>query len=302
MEAPQLRQLGVGDIVDRVFALYRSRPWLFIALAAVPYLLLTLIVFGVSVAMVGVAATRLSALTQLIEDISAQRAPDPAFVADVAVSLVGFVIVLVVVAVVLLSAQSAALIDAMGSSYLGRARTLSAAFGNGLRAAPRVIAVGILVFLMFIALWFVLAIVMVASNQVLVVLGGLLFGLVATVYLFSSSLIAPIVATLESAGPVRALQRSWRLSSGNRWRIIGLQFLLGVLNFVISTLLSSILVGALTTDVGVRTGVQTIINAIATIAWAPIQWGTFTVLYYDLRVRHEAYDLQLAAEALPRES
>lgn len=302
MEAPQLRQLGVGDIVDRVFALYRSRPWLFIALAAVPYLLLTLIVFGVSVAMVGVAATRLSALTQLIEDISAQRAPDPAFVADVAVSLVGFVIVLVIVAVVLLSAQSAALIDAMGSSYLGRARTLSAAFGNGLRAAPRVIAVGILVFLMFIALWFVLAIVMVASNQVLVVLGGLLFGLVATVYLFSSSLIAPIVATLESAGPVRALQRSWRLSSGNRWRIIGLQFLLGVLNFVISTLLSSILVGALTTDVGVRTGVQTIINAIATIAWAPIQWGTFTVLYYDLRVRHEAYDLQLAAEALPRES
>lgn len=302
MDAPQLRQLGVGDIVDRVFALYRSRPWLFIALAAVPYLLLTLIVFGVSVAMVGIAATRVTALTQLVQDISEQRTPDPAFIADVAVSLIGFVIVLVVVAVVLLSAQSAALIDAMGSSYLGRTRTLSVAFGTGLRAAPRVIAVGILVFLMFIALWIALAIAMVAANQVLVVLGALLFGLAASVYIFASSLIAPIVATLEGAGPVRALQRSWRLSSGNRWRIMGLQFLLGILNFVISTLLSAVLLGALTSDAGVRGGLQAIINAVATILWAPIQWGTFTILYYDLRVRHEAYDLQLAAEALPRES
>jgi hypothetical protein len=31
-----------------------------------------------------------------------------------------------------------------------------------------------------------------------------------------------------------------------------------------------------------------------------VYWGTFAVLYYDLRVRKEAFDLQLAAEALPR--
>ena len=301
MEAPQLRQLGVGDIVDRVFALYRSRPWLFVALAAVPYLLLTLIIFGVSVAMLGLASTRLSALTQLVEDLSAQRTPDLAFVADVAASLIGFVIVLVIVAVVLLSAQSAALVDAMGATYLGRTRTLSGAFATGLRAAPRVIAAGVLVFLMFVVLWIALAIVMVAANEVLVVLAAVLLGLVATTYIFASALIAPVVATLEGAGPVQALRRSWRLSSGNRWRIIGMQLLLGILNIVISTLLSAVLVGAITTDAGVRSGLQTILNAIATIAWAPIQWGTFTILYYDLRVRHEAYDLQLAAEALPRE-
>lgn len=301
MEAPQLRQLGVGDIVDRVFALYRSRPWLFIALAAVPYLLLTLIIFGVSVAMLGLASTRVTALTQLVEDLSAQRTPDLAFVADVAVSLLGFVLVLVVVSVVLLSAQSAALVDAMGATYLGKARTLSGAFSTGLRAAPRVIAVGVLLFILVIALWAVLAIVAVAANHVLVALAAFILGVVATIYIFASSLIAPVVATLEGAGPILALQRSWRLSSGNRWRIIGIQFLLGILNLVISTLLSAILVGAITTDAGVRSGLQTIVNAIATIAWAPVEWGTFTILYYDLRVRHEAFDLQLAAEALPRE-
>ena len=44
MEVPQLRPLGVGDIVDRVFALYRSRPLLYIAASAVPYLLFVLVI------------------------------------------------------------------------------------------------------------------------------------------------------------------------------------------------------------------------------------------------------------------
>jgi len=33
-----------------------------------------------------------------------------------------------------------------------------------------------------------------------------------------------------------------------------------------------------------------------------VEWGTFTILYFDLRVRKEALDLQLAAEALPRQA
>ena len=34
--------------------------------------------------------------------------------------------------------------------------------------------------------------------------------------------------------------------------------------------------------------------------WMPLFFGTMTVLYYDLRVRKEGFDLQLAAEAMPR--
>ena len=46
VEAPQLRPLGVGDIVDRVFSMYRQRALLFMALAAVPYLALFLVIGG----------------------------------------------------------------------------------------------------------------------------------------------------------------------------------------------------------------------------------------------------------------
>jgi len=50
----------------------------------------------------------------------------------------------------------------------------------------------------------------------------------------------------------------------------------------------------------VSTVVQTLVNLASTIIWAPVEWIAFTILYYDLRVRKEAFDLQLAAEALPQ--
>ena len=78
------------------------------------------------------------------------------------------------------------------------------------------------------------------------------------------------------------------------------QLLLLILNAVISTLLSVLFIGALIGDETTRTVIQQVVNLVANVAWAPVQWGTFTVLYYDLRVRREAFDLQLAAEALPR--
>jgi hypothetical protein len=50
----------------------------------------------------------------------------------------------------------------------------------------------------------------------------------------------------------------------------------------------------------VTTLVENLVNFASTIVWAPVEWIAFTVLYYDLRVRKEAFDLQLAAEALPQ--
>lgn len=294
-EAPQLKPLGVGDIVDRVFALYRSRPLLFLALSAVPYLALVLIIVVLTVA-TGLTSGLFDVFTQL----AAGEAPDPETLAPLLASLAAFAVVVTIVAVVILSAQSAALIDATSSLYLGRPVTFETAFRSGVRAAPRVIGAGLLLFLGMVLAWAVLAVVMVLSNQVLVVLVLTLGGLVGTVFILTGTLVTPVAATIEGAGPVGALQRSWTLSEGNRWRILGLQFLLIVLNAVISTLLSAVFVGALIGDENVRAALQQIVNLVANVAWAPVQWATFAVLYYDLRVRREAFDLQLAAESMPR--
>jgi hypothetical protein len=71
---------------------------------------------------------------------------------------------------------------------------------------------------------------------------------------------------------------------------------------VLSTLISFIFVAAFISDTGVRLVLQNVVNVVATVLWAPVEWGTFTILYFDLRVRKEALDLQLAAEALPRQA
>src|SRR5712691_4599839 len=109
-------------------------------------------------------------------------------------------------------------------------------------------------------------------------------------------------------GPIAALGRAWRLSSGNRWRIFGIQVLLVILNLVLSVLIGGLFGGLAAAggqtgqpgQFGVSNIVQSLVNLASTIVWAPVQWIAFTVLYYDLRVRKEAFDLQLAAEALPQ--
>jgi hypothetical protein len=298
VEAPPLRPLGVGDIVDRVFAVYRSKPLLFLAVAAVPYLLFLLIVAGAGLLFV----TNVAGLTDLVNSLALGAAPDPAILASAVVSLLEFVGVIILIAVVVLSTQTAALVSAMTASYLGRPITLAEAFRAGLRAAPRVIATGLLVFLIISVIWVLLILVMALSQQAAVAFVAVLVGLIGTAYFFASTLVAPVVATVEKVGPLTAIRRSWSLSGGNRWRIIGLQLLLLVLNVVISTVVSAVFFTSVIADANIRTAVQQITNAVVTIAWAPVEWGTLAVLYFDLRVRHEAFDLTLAAEALPRDS
>jgi hypothetical protein len=295
--APQLRPLGVGDIVDRVFAVYRAKPGLFLALAAIPYVVLVLVFVVIGLALAATFIAYATTINQFVQG----RTPTPAELAALFTGMATVGLVIIIIAFVILSAQSAALVAAMAARYLGRDIELGQALRQGLRAAPRLIGAGLLILLLLIAFWAVLLVVAVVANQVLVAILAGLIAFVGTIYILASTLVMPVVATLEGAGPIAALRRSWDLSSGNRWRILGLQALLGILNLVISTLLSALFVGTLISDQATRTVLQQIVNLVANVAWAPVQWGTFAVLYYDLRVRREAFDLQLAAEALPRE-
>lgn len=296
-EGASLRPLGVGDIVDRVFSIYRSRPLMFLAIAAIPYLLLVLLVGLLTVAFAGAALAAL--LPLLTGDISPDRlqlerlAP---LLGTVAVYAAAIGVAALAVSLV----QSASLIDAAAARYMGRETTVGGALGSGLRASLRLFAMGLLAFLAFLAMWIALIVVMAVAPQWWTVLAGVAGGLVGSVYLAASWMVSPAVLILEGAGPVEALRRSWALSGGNRWRIIGLVLLLLVIQVVLSSLLSFVLLASFATDQVLQLIVQQGVNLLASIAWAPVYWGTFAVLYYDLRVRREGLDLQIAAEALPR--
>lgn len=292
-EGVTLRPLGVGDIVDRVITIYRARPLLFLAISAIPYLVLVLVVGGLSVAFAGTFA----ALAPLLAGDVDRGLP---ILAALAPSLIAFVAVVIVVALATSLVQSAALVDAAAARYLGRETTVGDALRVGLRASPRLLLMGLAAFAAFCALWAVLLVAIAVGREWYVVVAGMGTGFVGMFYLAASWMVSPAVATLEGSGPIASLRRSWRLSQGNRWRILGLIALLFILQVVLSSILSIVLVASFATDETVQVVLQQVVNLVATIAWAPIYWGTFAVLYYDLRVRKEAFDLELAAEALPR--
>lgn len=295
MEQATLRPLGVGDIVDRVFAIYRSRPLMFIAIAAIPYLVLILVggALGLTFAGTFISIAQIASADEVTPATIERLLPDIG-------RLTVFLLVIVVAAIAVSLIQSASLIDAAAARYLGKDATVGSALRTGLRASGRLFAMGIVAFLAFIALWIALTIFMAVTQQWWSILAGIGGGLVVSVYLAASWMVAPAITTLEGAGPVASLRRSWSLSAGNRWRILGLILLLSLLQVVLSSILSGVLVAAFFADQTVRAVMQFAVNIFATIAWAPVYWGTFAVLYYDLRVRREAFDLQLAAEALPR--
>ena len=302
-----LRPLGVGDVLDRTFTVYRSKPLVFIGLSAIWYLLLVLVFVALAV---GVFASALASFARQA------TTPSPDQIAGAFAGILGFVFIAIIVAILAFSAQSAALVYAAARRYLAKDVAIGDSFRAGLSASWRLFLAGVLAFLAIAAMWilvFVAAGILGAISRspeitVLLIVVGVLGGFVATAFLGCSWLVAPVVVVVERMGPVSALGRAWRLSGGNRWRIFGIQILLLILNLVLSLLIGG-LFGGLTAASG-QTGtpgqfgatsvVQSLVNLASTIIWAPVEWIAFTVLYYDLRVRKEAFDLQLAAEALPQ--
>jgi hypothetical protein len=209
--------------------------------------------------------------------------------------IVGWLITLLVSAVF-----TGAVIDAAAAAHLGQDRSLSQSFVVGFQSSLRIFFAGVLA---TIAVTLIGLVFNVVSSFVT---NGILLFLIFCVYFFvqvyvqASWFVSPVVATIERHGPVSSLRRSWQLSTGFRWRIVGLVLLLVVL-FVVLLFLVVFLVGAITAASRTAGAIALFIAIFAAVPlWMPLFFGTMTVLYYDLRVRKEGLDLQLAAEAMPR--
>ncbi|MEA2661007.1 MAG: hypothetical protein QOH08_579 [Chloroflexota bacterium] len=299
--APTLRPLGVGDIVDRTIGIYRSSPGLFLVLAALPYVILAIVSLGLNLAFV-----RTSPFTTVPTNVFDPGDPTSftSFTPDQLSGLVTYGVVIGFVSLLVLSVQAAAIVDAMSKRYLGRPTTLGDSLRAGLGASGRLILASVVAFVSFIGLVIVgsIAVGLVAAltrNPIPVIIG--VVGLfVFIVYAIASWMPLPAVVTLEGRGPVAGLRRAWQLAGGARWRILGLLVLMTILQVILGILFAFVFLGTVVTDGAVKTVLQEVANLAVNALWAPIQWGVFTLLYYDLRVRKEAFDLQLAAEAMPR--
>lgn len=107
----------------------------------------------------------------------------------------------------------------------------------------------------------------------------------------------------EGIGPLKGLGRSWTLTRGNWWRLFGTLLLVYLLQAAISTAL-----GALGLPLGfaipfispvVRAAIVLTVSTVAGALTLPVVYLCIVLLYFDLRIRREHFDLdQLARQAV----
>ena len=91
------------------------------------------------------------------------------------------------------------------------------------------------------------------------------------------------VALLERLGPLAAMSRSSALVKRNWWRVMNMTIIIGIITVGISIILGT---------------VPTIGPTLGSILSTPVFAIGITLLYYDLRVRKEEYNLDLLAAEL----
>src|ERR1035437_2114400 len=299
----RFRAQGVGQLLDAAFTLYRRNLGMILAITAVvqvPLAVFTFLVYQFT----GIAST-----SDRIQQLSARGVLTPQQISDLGSSLITlFAVAFVLVLVQFLVVQpiaTAAMTRAVGDVYLDRAATVGGAYravasriGAVVGVSALLFLTGIGIFAVFFGLLFVSAFALGQSGLALLILIVpaviVAFILVYTRWLFA----APIVI-LEQKGAVDALRRSWSLVRGSTLRVFGITLLVGL----ITGILGGIIVGILSVvtqfgDVTLRLILNQFAALVVAVLIQPISFIVVVLLYYDLRIRREAFDIEMLAAGL----
>ena len=183
--------------------------------------------------------------------------------------------------VVLGSIGTSAATIIVAEHYVGRAISAGEAFGRATPFLGRVIGTALL-------------------STLLIGLGLLLFIIPGIIVIVGLAVATPALVVENLDSSLAAMSRSWSLTRGHRgriFRVISVVFVLMILPILA-------LGGFATTRVtpeGFPGTEGLVFGAIASLLSAMVQplfYCALTVAYYDLRVRKEAYDLELRAASM----
>jgi len=126
---------------------------------------------------------------------------------------------------------------------------------------------------------------------------GILLFIVPGMILLSGLVLSTAVLVLEApVSPNDAMNRSWQLTRGSRWKVL-LTFLVAVL-FLVVPMMAVGMLGAIGSVVGLWSDViPLVLISVLEMFVYPFIYIVITVLYYDMRVRKEGFDLELLAAA-----
>lgn len=276
MGTMDLRPLSLGELLDRTFTLYRRHFLLFVGISAIPYLL----VLALQLVSVFVSAGERTPVHPPVEQ---QFQAGSAATAGMAIG--GLVIVGVVIAtlVALLLSQGATVL-AVSEIYLGRIATI----GDSFRRVRG-------------EFWTLLGVAILSGLATGV---ASIFLIIPGIYVLCRLAVAIPSAVLEDLGPRDSLERSWGLTRENVGRILLIYLFSFILAIAASSLFEypfTLLIVAARRDlamVRMWTALMQMGGFAAQVLIAPIGTIATSLLYYDLRVRKEAFDLQMLMRPL----
>ena len=306
-----LRPMGIGDIFDATFELYRRNFVLLLGVVAI---------VRVPVACLGFAVgTRWLAISEKLEAYGPRPPPgtETKILGLVATQLLLACLLLLVEAVVVAPLLYGGLTWAAARRWLGLPARLVQSLGRALRRWPA-LAGAALVTVAFTAvtagtLVFIGAFVAIATTAVfgstpvgivavvlvIVVLtgpGAILVGLVSS----RLALFFP-AAIVEGRTAFGALGRAWRLTRGAAWRTLGVVMVgITIKLFLVAGPAAALTLLAQST--ALLTPDQALVfssfaDVLASLLFDPVLFTAIAIHFFDLKVRREAYDLQLAAQA-----
>ncbi len=292
---PRLRPLGLGQLLDQAIRLYRRNFLKFIGIIAIVQIPLTLFQLLTSVLTVS------SMFSQLDSESGFPSDPSDIFGPAYFAGIAGSLLVAVVSFVLVQGVATAALTRAVAGSYLGEPVGIMEAYRKIGRSWVSLIGALLLAGLIGLGLllWFLVPCV------------GWLTGLGMLAFL--SMVIIPLIAptiVLEQQPAARSIRRAWDLARRRFWWVLGFVFILFVFAQIVITVpvtlvtyIFQFFIGGgpfdfSTTQTVIQTVIQSLTQLTLSLLYFPLQLTAITLMYFDLRIRTEGFDLALLAASV----
>ncbi len=310
METVDLRPLSLGELLDRTFSLYRSHFWLFVGIMAVPAAFAIperILLLNFEGSFFNMAPGRVPTL------------PNPAMMAGVFVGYFALLIIFMVVYAVATGAATCAVAEV----YLGRPSTARASYAKVRAKLWRLIGVvfnialrllGILVPVMLMAGGLVVAVAMSMGGNVnspaVMISMFLIFSFFYVgafafcVWFVLRYAISIPVLMIEDLGVLDSIRRSVFLTRGRRGHIFlallvaGIIAYVGMMLFTFPFVIAVMLAAARGHWPVWLSSASATASAIGIAVAGPISMIVTVLLYYDTRIRKEAFDLQFMISSL----
>ena len=140
--------------------------------------------------------------------------------------------------------------------------------------------------------------VLVSFTQGVLTLLGLVLLIVPGVVVMCWTFAAPMTVVVERvSGTSEAISRSRRLARGQFWHILGTLAVSWLIAFVLM-IAAGFGIGFVVPFLGLNEVIRDVLLAWALILTLPVVGAASGVLYFDIRVRNDAYDVERLAQVL----